>query len=154
MAKKNTKELIKKPDIVVMAFETSYLFVKNNLRFFVIGLIAFLAATFAVYGYAEYASRQEEKAQAALFEGVRSFEDYAQTGKPESLTKAEAVFQKLVQEKRGKAYQVARLYLATIYSGQGKTEEAKGLYKDVKRDSSGTILAGLADQALQRLEQK
>ena len=154
MAKKQTKELIKKPDFLIVFVETAYIFIKNNLRNFIIGIVIFFVAALSVYGYTVYSSKQEEKAQSTLFQGIRSFEEYSQTGKQESLTNAENVFQALIKEKRGKAYQIARLYLATIYTMQGKTEEARALYREVMKNSPDTILKTLAEQALQGLEKK
>jgi len=154
MAKKQTKELIKKPDFLIVFVETAYIFIKNNLRNFIIGIVIFFVAALSVYGYTVYSSKQEEKAQSTLFQGIRSFEEYSQTGKQESLTNAENVFQTLIKEKRGKAYQIARLYLATIYSMQGKTEEARALYREIMKNSPDTILKTLAEQALQGLEKK
>ena len=133
MAKKQTKELIKKPDFLIVFVETAYIFIKNNLRNFIIGIVIFFVAALSVYGYTVYSSKQEEKAQSTLFQGIRSFEEYSQTGKQESLTNAENVFQTLIKEKRGKAYQIARLYLATIYTMQGKTEEARALYREIMK---------------------
>jgi predicted negative regulator of RcsB-dependent stress response len=154
MAKKQTKELIKKPDFLIVFVETAYIFIKNNLRNFIIGIVIFFVAALSVYGYTVYSNKQEEKAQSTLFQGIRSFEEYSQTGKQESLTNAENVFQTLIKEKRGKAYQIARLYLATIYTMQGKTEEARGLYREIMKNSPDTILKTLAEQALQGLEKK
>jgi predicted negative regulator of RcsB-dependent stress response len=154
MAKKQTKELIKKPDFLIVFVETAYIFIKNNLRNFIIGIVIFFVAALSVYGYTVYSSKQEEKAQSTLFQGIRSFEEYSQTGKQESLTNAENVFQTLIKEKRGKAYQIARLYLATIYTMQGKTEDAKALYREIMKNSPDTILKTLAEQALQGLEKK
>jgi predicted negative regulator of RcsB-dependent stress response len=154
MAKKQTKELIKKPDFLIVFVETAYIFIKNNLRNFIIGIVIFFVAALSVYGYTVYSSKQEEKAQSTLFQGIRSFEEYSQTGKQESLTNAENVFQTLIKEKRGKAYQIARLYLATIYTMQGKTEEARALYREIMKNSPDTILKTLAEQALQGLEKK
>jgi predicted negative regulator of RcsB-dependent stress response len=154
MTKKQTKELIKKPDPLIKFIETAYIFIQNNLRNFIIGVVIFFVATLSVYGYTVYSHKQEEKAQATLFQGVRSFEEHSQTGKQESLTNAENVFQALIKEKRGKAYKIAMLYLATIYTMQGKTEDARALYQDVIKSSSGTVLQTLAEQALQSLDKK
>lgn len=154
MAKKQTKQLIKKPDFLIVFVETAYIFIKNNLRNFIVGIVIFFVAALSVYGYTVYTSKQEEKAQSTLFQGIRSFEEYSQTGKQESLTNAENVFQTLIKEKRGKAYQIARLYLATIYTMQGKTEEARALYREIMKNSPDTILKTLAEQALQGLEKK
>lgn len=153
MAKTKTKELAKKPDVLITAIETAYAFVRNNLRSFIIGVVIFLAAAVSAYSYTLYARNQEEKAQQTLFQGIRSFEDFTRTGKQESLTNAENTFQTLIKEKRGKAYHVAKLYLATIHAEKGKTGEARGLYQDIMKDSPGTLLKALAEQALQGSEQ-
>jgi predicted negative regulator of RcsB-dependent stress response len=154
MAKKQTKDLVKKPDFLIRSIETAYEYIQNNLRNFIIGVVIFCVAALSIYVYSMYSRKQEEKAQATLFQGIRSFEEYSQTGKQESLTNAENVFQTLVKEERGKAFQTAKLYLATIYARQGKTEEARTLYQEVIKGSSDTILQTLAEQAVQGLEKK
>ncbi|HNQ46496.1 MAG TPA: tetratricopeptide repeat protein [Syntrophorhabdus sp.] len=154
MAKKQTKDLIRKPDFLLQFIENAYIFIQENLRGFIIGAVIFVLAVASVYGYAVYARKQEEKSQTTLFQGIKSFEEYSQGGKQESLTNAENVFQTLIKEKKGKAYKIARLYLATIYTVQGKSDDAKMLYQQVIKDSSGTILQTLAEQALQGLEKK
>lgn len=154
MAKKQTKELIKKPDFLLHFIENAYFFIRENIRSFIIGVIIFLVAVISIYGYTIYVEKQEEKAQATLYQGIRSFEEYSQTGKQESLANAENIFQTLIKERRGKAFHIAKLYLATIYTGKGKTDEAKVLYQEVIKDSSGTILQTLAEQALQGIEKK
>jgi predicted negative regulator of RcsB-dependent stress response len=152
MAKKQTKELVKKPDFLLKFIENVYIFINENLRSFIIGAVVFFVAVFSVYGYTIYAEKQEEKAQATLFQGIRSFEEYSQTGKQESLANAETIFQTLIKERKGKAYHIAKLYLATIYAGKGNTDDARTLYQQVAKDSSGTILQTLAEQALQGLQ--
>ncbi len=154
MARKQTKELVRKPDFLLTFIETVYTFIQNNLRNFIIGAVVFIMAVLAVYGYTVYSRKQEEKSQVILFQGIKSFEEYSQTGKQESLKNAENVFQTLIKEKKGKAYQTARLYLATIFTMQGKTDDAKTLYQEVMKGSSDTILQTLAEQALQSLEKK
>jgi len=154
MTTRKTKELVKKPDFLITSIETAYAFARTNLKFFVGGIIVFVLAVAAAYGYTIYARNQEEKAQSALFQGIRGFEEYSQTGKEESLASAENVFQTLVKQKQGKAYHVAKLYLATIYSAKGKTDEAKSLYQEIVKKSPGTMLKTLAEQALQNLDKK
>ncbi|OPY83352.1 MAG: hypothetical protein A4E65_00578 [Syntrophorhabdus sp. PtaU1.Bin153] len=154
MATRKTKELVRKPDLLLVSIEKVYTFVRSNLRFFIVGLIVFVLAMAAVYGYTIYAQNQEEKAQSTLFKGIRSFEEYSQTGKEESLASAENTFQTLIKQKQGKAYHVAKLYLATIYAQKGKTDEAKSLYQEIVKKSPGTMLKALAERALQNLEKK
>lgn len=154
MATRKTKELVRKPDFLITSIEAAYTFARTNLRFFVAGLIVFVLVVVAVFGYTIYARNQEEKAQATLFQGIRSFEEYSQTGKEESLANAESTFQTLIKQKRGKAYHVAKLYLATIYSVKGKTDEAKNLYQEITKKSPSTMLGTLAEQALQNLDKK
>jgi predicted negative regulator of RcsB-dependent stress response len=154
MAKKQTKELIKKPDLLIRFIENAYIFIQNNLRNVIIGLVIVFLAAISVYGYTIYSQKQEEKAQATLFQGIKSFEEFSQTGKQESLANAENTFQTLIKERKGKAYHIAKIYLATIYTMKGKTDDAKALYREVIKESSGTILQTLADQALQGLEKK
>lgn len=100
MAKKQTKDLIRKPDFLLQFIENAYIFIQENLRGFIIGAVIFVLAVASVYGYAVYARKQEEKSQTTLFQGIKSFEEYSQGGKQESLTNAENVFQTLIKEKK------------------------------------------------------
>ena len=70
MAKKQTKELIKKPDFLISFIENVYIFLQNNLRNVIIGLVIVFLAAISVYGYTIYSQKQEEKAQATLFQGA------------------------------------------------------------------------------------
>lgn len=154
MAKKQTKEILRKPDFLLSFIENASIFIQENIRSFIIGIVIFVVAAASVYGYTVYSRNQEEKSQAILFQAIKSFEEFSQTGKQENLTHAENAFHSLIQEKRGKTYQIASLYLATIYTMQGKVDDAKTLYQEIIKGSSGTILQTLAEQALQNLEKK
>jgi hypothetical protein len=154
MAARKTKELVRKPDLLLISIEKAYTFVRSNLKFFVAGFIVFVSVVGAVYGYTIYTQNQEEKAQSALFKGIRNLEEYNRTGEEESLASAENTFQTLIKQKQGKAYHIAKLYLATIYAQKGKTDEAKNLYREIATKSPGAMLKALAEQALQNLERK
>lgn len=154
MAKKQTKELVRKPDPLIEYTEKAFAFVKDHIRSFLLGMAIVLLGALSIYGFTVYSHKQEEKAQATLFQGIRSFEEYTQTGKEDSLANAETTFKTLIAEKRGKAYQIAKLYLATIYTLQGKTDDARALYQEIAKSSSGTILKTLAEEALQGLNRK
>lgn len=73
MAKKQTKELIRKPDFLLNFIETAYIFIQENLRSFIIGAAICIVAAASVYVYTLYSRSQEEKSQAILFQGIKSF---------------------------------------------------------------------------------
>ena len=150
MTKKAIKEEIKKPDILLKTVESAIDLVKTHMRLFIIGVAVFCVAALSAYGYTAYQEKKNEKVQAAIAEGVKSLEEYGSTGKKENLDKAEAVFLKVVKERQGKVYLVAKLYLATVYATEGKTDEARKIYQELSKGSPST-LAMLSERALQNL---
>jgi hypothetical protein len=154
MPTKKANELVRKPDILLRSINVTSSFVMNNLRLVVIGVVLCGVAALSAYGYAIHANKQAERARSELFQAVASFEEYRQTEKQEALSKAENAFQKLVKEERGDTYKIAKLYLATILTLKGKPQEAKTLYRELKRDASGTILADLSERALRQIDNK
>ena len=153
MATKKIKEEIKKPDIVIRTVEAGLEFVQTHLRLVIIAAVIFCAAGVSVYGYALYDEKQNEKVQIAISEGVKNLESYYNTGKKEDLEKAETTFQKVVKEKKGKIYMVAKLYLGTIYAIKGQADDARNVYQELSRKSP-LALKMLADKGLQNLDAK
>ena len=153
MVKRKIKEEIKKPDILIATVESAIQLVRENLRLFIIAVAVFCLAGLSVFGYTIYAEKKNQKIQISLYEGIKSLETYDRTGNKEDLDRAEGIFQKIVKEKRGKAYVVAKLYLGTAYSQNGKTEEANKIYQELSKDSP-TVAKMLSDQALQNASKK
>jgi len=153
MATKKIKEEIKKPDILVRLAETALEFVRTNLRLVIIAAVVFCAAGFSVYGYTVYQDKQNEKVQVAISEGVKNLESYYASGKKEDLDKAESTFQKIVKERKGKVYLVAKLYLGTVYTLKGQTDDAKKIYEELSRKSP-SVLRMLAERDLRNLDTK
>lgn len=151
MARKSLKDDIRKPDIVIKTIESLFEFVRSNLRLFIIGVAVFCAAALSVYGYSIYSDKKNEKVQISIAEGAKALETYNNTGNKDELTKAETIFQKVVKERQGKAYQVAKLYLGTVYTLKGQTEDAKKLYSELSKDSP-TVVRMLAQKAMANLK--
>jgi len=150
MAKKK-KEEIKKPDILITAIESAVAYAKNNLRSCIIGAIIVLAAALSVYAYTFYDSRQEEKVQYMLAQGIQNFDAYIASGKKDALDNAEKIFKDVVNEKRGQLSIIAKLYLGKASYAMGKNEEAKRLYGEVSASSSNPATRSLAEKALEHL---
>ena len=153
MTTKKIKDEIKKPDIVIRTAEAALQFVQTHLRLVIIAAAVFCAAGVSVYGYTLYEGKQNEKVQATISEGVKSLETYYSTGKKEDLEKAETTFQKVVKEKKGKVYLVAKLYLGTVLAIKGQSDDAKNIYQDLAKNSP-PALKMLAGKALQNLNAK
>jgi predicted negative regulator of RcsB-dependent stress response len=154
MAKKKIKEEIKKPDILIKTIEFTIKFIRTNLKLCIVGVVIFFIIGIAAYGYSLHQQKKDERAQLTLFQGVRSFEEYSLNGREEDLNKAEDIFQKIVNEKQGKTYKIAKLYLGKIYYIKGKNEEAKQIYREILNNSSEVVLKTLAEKALQHIEKK
>jgi hypothetical protein len=151
--KRKIKEEIKRPDIVIATVEALIAYVRSHVKHFIIGVAVFCVAGLAVYGYAAYEEKKSEKAQAAIFEGVKSLESYNRSGKKEDLDKAESIFQKAVKERPRKVYMVAELYLGSIFALKGQNDEARKIYQHLAQ-SGPTVLKMLAERALQNLDAK
>ena len=153
MATKKIKDEIKKPDIVMRTAEVALEFVRAHLRLVIIAAVVFCAAGLSVYGYTVYQDKQNEKVQTAITEGVKNLESYYASGKKEDLDKAETTFQKVVKERKGKVYLVAKLYLGTVYALKGQNDDARNVYQELSRKSP-TVLRMLAEKDLQKLDAK
>jgi hypothetical protein len=153
MVKRKIKEEIKRPDIVIATVELAITFIRTHLVKVIIAAAVFCAAGLSVYAYTAYEERKNEKAQTAIFEGVKSLESFNRSGKKEDLDKAEAVFQKAAKERAGKVYMVAELYLGTVYAVKGQNDEARKIYQRLAKDGP-TVLKMLSERALQNLAAK
>jgi predicted negative regulator of RcsB-dependent stress response len=153
MVKKKTKEEFKKKDILIAAVESVYTFFQKNLKLCIIAAVILAVVSLSVYGYAAYEEKKDKSAQILLFQGVKNLDEYAASGKKENLDKAEEIFQKVVQQKQGKIYKIAKLYLGTVYSIKGQTEDARKLYQELSKDSP-TVLKMLSEKALGNLDNK
>lgn len=154
MAKKKEKEIIRKPDIILTTIESAVQFVKNNAKYFIIGLVVFLIAVAAVSVYALNAKNQYDKAQYRLAQGIQSFNEYNANGKKEDIEKAETIFNEVALKKKGELSFIAKLYQAKINYTRGKNEEAKKLYQEVMSNTSSATLKALAEKAIQHIEKK
>jgi hypothetical protein len=153
MTKRNIKQEIKRPDIVITTAEMVIAYVRTHLRLVIIALIVCCLAALSVYAYAAYEERKSEKAQVTIMEGVKSLEAFNRSGKKEDLDKAEAVLQKVVKEKPGKVYMVAELYLGTVYAVKGRSEDARKIYERLAKHGPD-MLRMLAQKALSNLDAK
>jgi tetratricopeptide (TPR) repeat protein len=152
MAKKKIKEEIKKPDILIKTIESTVKFIRANLKLCIIGVAIFCIVSLSVYGYRLHEQKKNERAQLILFQGIRSLEEYSLNGREDDLKKAEDIFQKIVNEKQGKTYKIAKLYLGKIYYIKGKNEEAKKIYREILNDSSEIVFKTLSEKALQHID--
>ena len=153
MVKKRIKQEIRKPDIFTTAMETAFRFVTANIKLFIIGAVVFCVGGLAAYGYAAYEGKKNEKAQVSLTEAITSLEQFNVTGKKEDLDKAETIFNKIAKERPGKVYLVAKLYLGSVYTLKGQTDDAKKIYQELSKGSP-TAIKVLAERALQNLNTK
>lgn len=153
MVKKKIKQEIRKPDIFTTAIEAAFAFVTANIRLFIIGTVVFCVGGLAAYGYAAFQEKKNEKAQVSLTEAITSLEQFSLTGKKEELDKAETIFSKIAKEKPGKVYLVAKLYLGSVYTLKGQTDDARKIYQEISKGSP-TAIKMLAERALQNLNTK
>jgi hypothetical protein len=154
MARKKEKELIHKPDMLVTAFESVSLYIRENRKQCIYGLVALLIIVAAVASYIIYGNYQAEKVQYKLTQGITAWETYEQTRAAGEIDKAEGIFQKIASGASGKPRYISKLYLANINMARGKRDEALKLYQDVSRNSSNKTLTYLADSAIKNLEKK
>ncbi len=154
MAKRKVKQEIKEPDFVMRSFAAFTGFIRANYKACIIGLVVAIAVAAAAYAYAMHERRKDERAQELLFKGISSIQIYSVTGNEEELKKGEEILRKIVQERQGKIYPVAKLYLARVEIARGRKEEAKKLYSEILNSSPSTTLQILARRALEGMEEK
>jgi predicted negative regulator of RcsB-dependent stress response len=107
----------------------------------------------ALTAYKMYEAREDDKLQYQLTEGISAYQEYATNGSGQALQKAETAFKALSTSRHEGVDEVAKLYLAKIYYTQGKSEDARSLYLDVKSRASNSILRKFAEDALQHFGQ-
>ena len=154
MARRKVIQEIKKPDMIMRTFAFTINWVKANLKLCIAGAAALLIICICVTGYAYYSNKQDDKAEYLLSQGIRSFAEYGASGSAEALKKAEDAFNKTVSEKRKKTAVIAKLYLGRIYFAEGKTEEAKKMYKEAQSESSDPVVKMLSEKALNYFDKK
>lgn len=154
MARRKIKEEIKKPDILLSAFQHFLIWIKANTKICVVGAIVIIAFGLSAWGYAAYRASEEQKAQYALFQGIRGFQEYSLTNKGDALSGAESSFKRVAKEGPRGIRNVAKLYLARIAALKGNKQEAKTLYGEIARKSSNDVIKRLSETALQDLEKK
>jgi len=154
MTRKKEKDIVHKPDILVQTFESVSMYIRENTKHCLYGLVAFLVIVAAVASYMVYAHFQDQKIQYQLAQGVQAVETYGQTRAAGDIEKAESIFTKIASSTNGKPRYIAKLYLANINMTRGKREEALKLYQEVSSSSSNQALTYLADKAIKNIEKK
>jgi len=154
MAKRKAKGEIKKPDVFVQAFNFTVQWAKGHLKLCLIGAIAICMIVSGITAIALYIKKQNEKAQLILAQAIVTFKEYETTGSDDVLKKAEELFSKAANEKRGQVTAIAKLYIGKIYTLKGKMEEAKRLYKEVMEESKDSTIRRLAESTLSQFDKK
>jgi predicted negative regulator of RcsB-dependent stress response len=154
MARRKVIQEIKQPDMVMRTFSFTVNWVKANLKLCIAGAAALLIICVCVTGYAYYSNRQDDKAEYLLSQGIRSFAEYNASGSEDALKRAEDAFTKTVSEKRKKTAVIAKLYLGRIYFAEGKTEDAKKMYREAQSESTDPVVKMLAEKALNYFDKK
>lgn len=154
MTRKKEKEIIHQPDILTQAYEWVLMYIHENTRQCIYGLVALCVVVAAVASFFVYSNYQDKKIQYQLFQGIQAMDGYGQTRSQEFLDKAESIFQKTASQASGKPRYISKLYLANITMIRGKRDDALKMYQDVAKNSSNEVLTQLANQAIKNLEKK
>ena len=154
MARRKVIKEIKQPDMVQRVFAFTIGWVKENMKLCIAGAAVLAIICVCATGYAYYSSRQDDKAEYQLSQGIRSFAEYGASGSEEAMKSAEDAFNKTVSAKRKKTAVIAKLYLGRIYLAKGKTEDAKKQYREARSESSDPVVKMLAEIALSHLDKK
>lgn len=154
MAKRKIKQELKRPDIVMRAFEFTIRWIKANLKLCIAGIAAALIIFMCIFAYTLYSKKQDDRAQYLLSQGIKSFAEYNTSGSEDALKKAEDAFKRTANEKRKKTQSIAKLYLGKIYYLKGKVEDAKKVYREVLSESSEPVIKMLSEKALSYIEKK
>jgi hypothetical protein len=154
MARKKDKEILHNPDIFMRSYDYVSLYIQENTKQVIYGLIAILVIAAGVASYFIYANNQDMKMQYQLAQGIEAMETYGQTKAQADIAKAQDIFQKIASRTQGNPRYISTLYLANISLIQGKHDEALKQYQDVSRNSSNDTLIRLASTALKSVEKK
>ena len=153
MTKRKVKEELKKPDFMLLTLGRVITWTKQHLRLCIIGVAVLVVIGLALTAYRIYETREDDRLQYQLTEGISAYQEYTTNGSGQALQKAESIFKSVSASHRKGLDEVARLYLAKIYYAQGKSEDARSLYLDVKGRASNSTLRKLAEMALQAIGQ-
>ena len=149
---KRAKEEPKNDNVFYTYFHESLAWVKANRRTAIAAAAAIVFVLLCSWAYAAYESSRDERAQYALSQAMKSFEEYTFTKNGEALNRAEAEFTKVGKIGSGTVRDVANLYLARISLAKGNREDAKNRYTQLARKSSSDVIRKLARNALQDLQ--
>jgi hypothetical protein len=153
MAKKTNLEF-KKPDVVLLTYQNFINWVRNNKQASIAIGVIIVCVGLAIWGLSAFQASKNQRAQYALSQGMRSFEEYASTGKGDGLSKAEESFTHLSQTGPSPMRDVAKLYLARIALMKGKKDQALALYGEISKKPSTNVVKMLSDNALGSLQKK
>lgn len=151
MARNNIREEAKKPDLVVTFVESSLIWIKANPRPIIVAGALLVALIGIFFGFRIYENRRDERTQYLLFQGLRTYQEFALAGQQDSLSKAETTFKELLRENPKGLNDIARLYLGKISRAQNKPEEARTYYTQVVQGSADPLVKRSASTALQEL---
>jgi hypothetical protein len=151
MSKKKAKEELKREDFLLSAFDKTKVWIRNNLRVFIIGIAVVVFLGLSGWAFAAYKAGKSERAQYLLATGIAKFQEYSVAKKADSLPKAENDFKQVVKIGPAGPKDAARLYLARIAITKGNKEEAKALYEGVARNPSSDVIKKLAETGLSDL---
>ena len=151
---KRTKEEVKSDNIVFVGFQYFVTWVKANRGLAITAAAIIVCIVLAGWGFAAFESNKDERAQYALSQGIRSFQQYTLSRNEEALGNAETEFGRVAKIGSGSVRDVARLYLARIALAKGNKEQAKSLYGEIEKKSSSDVVRKLAQDALQDLQKK
>ena len=154
MPRKKEKEIIHRPDMLMQAYEWAMMYIHENTRRCIYGLVALCIVAAAVSSFFVYSNYQNKKVQYQLFQGIQAMDGYGQTRSQEFLEKAEGIFKKTAEQASGKPRYISKLYLANISMVRGKRDEALKMYQDVSKNSSNEVLTQLANQTIKGIEKK
>lgn len=151
---KSIKEETKSDNIVFVGFQYCVAWIKANRGVAIAGAAVIICIVLAGWGYAAFESSKSERAQYALSQGMRNFQQYALTKNEEALGKAETEFGQVAKIGSGPVRDVAKLYLARIALAKGEGEKARILYGELARKSSSDVVRKLAQKDLEDLQKK
>lgn len=130
------------------AFDETKIWIKANLRIFVIGIVIVVLLGLSSWAFVAYKAGKNERAQYLLATGITKFQEYLLAKKTDSLSKAESDFTQVAKIGSAGPRDAARLYLARIAAVKGNKEEAKALYEGVARNPSSDVIKKLAETGL------
>lgn len=149
MGRRITRKQLKKDDEFVSAAEVIFRWIADNAKALIVGIGAVVVIALLWWAASGWMSSRTDDASLLLHHATKTYEGEAAPGSmlpAGDLEAAEAEFQQVVDSYgRTEQADMARLYLARIALGQGRTDEGRTALVELARKHGDDVIGRLAN---------